>query len=217
MLTLLTRERGRVSALARGCRKQGSKLLSSCDVFCCAQFAFDKKAGRYYVTQAQPTKNFYLLRKNMPALMTGALFLEICEKVAMPEQPGPRLFALLANALFQMEAGRPPREVFIFFVYKLLDILGLRPELQSCALCGKPPANRLNLSAGGVVCAACHGEEVPKDYLPAIAAILSTPSKQIGQIPLPADPGFYRLAVRWLKDALESEPRSLKLMENMLL
>ena len=31
-----------------------------------------------------------------------------------------------------MEAGRPPREVFIFFVYKLLDILGLRPELQSC-------------------------------------------------------------------------------------
>ena len=73
MLTLFSREWGRVEALACGCRKPTSALLASTDVLCCAQFGFRIKEGRYYVTQAEPKTNFYDIRKNMNALMMALL------------------------------------------------------------------------------------------------------------------------------------------------
>ena len=99
MLTLFSREHGRIDALARGCRKQGSPLLASCDVFCCADFAFHVHKGRYFVTQAAIRENFFALRQNMQALMTAAVLSEVCERVVMPAEGNPRLFALLAGAI----------------------------------------------------------------------------------------------------------------------
>ena len=57
MLTLFSREHG---ALMRwpGLPQAGSPLLASCDVFCCADFAFHVHKGRYFVTQAAIRENF---------------------------------------------------------------------------------------------------------------------------------------------------------------
>lgn len=213
MLTLFSREWGRVEALARGCRKPTSALLASTDVLCCAQFGFHIKEGRYYVTQAEPKTNFYDIRKNMNALMMALLLLEICEKTVMPAEPNGRLFALLAGALYALANGGDAKRVFLYFAYKMLDILGLRPMLDRCVVCGKPAANKLNIALGGAVCEDCPGEEVPAGYLEKIAEILQTPSKNIGKSKLPFDAAFYALAVRWLKSALDFEPKTLTLIK----
>lgn len=216
MLTLFSREHGRIDALARGCRKQGSPLLASCDVFCCADFAFHVHKGRYFVTQAAIRENFFALRQNMQALMTAAVLSEVCERVVMPAEGNPRLFALLAGANYALNGGKDPRSVFFFFVVKLLDILGLRPVTRHCALCGAPAASRLNLAAGGAVCASCPGEDVPPDTIPLMEKILATPSKAIGQTEIPMDANRAGLALRWLSDTLESEPKSLALLKTVM-
>ena len=59
MLTLFSKEGGRIDALCRGCRKQGSSLQSSSDVFCCSLFGMNVQKGRYYITQAVPKDNFF--------------------------------------------------------------------------------------------------------------------------------------------------------------
>ena len=60
MLTLLTPEKGKVSALARGIRKQGSSLFGTADVFSCTEFGFYIKKERYIVTQAVLKNSFII-------------------------------------------------------------------------------------------------------------------------------------------------------------
>ncbi|MBR6816477.1 MAG: DNA repair protein RecO [Clostridia bacterium] len=212
MLTLFSREWGRIDALARGCRKPASSLLAASDVLCCAEYAFHIKDGRYYITQAVPKTNFYDIRKNMNALMTALLLLEICEKTVMPAEPNGRLFALLAGALYALANGSDHKKVLLFFVYKMLDIQGLRPMLDACVLCGSEPATKINIAAGGVVCEHCTGEKVPPQYIEMIAGILHTPSKNIHTTELSYDKDFYNLGIRWLRSSLESEPKTLSLL-----
>ncbi|MGI6663996.1 MAG: DNA repair protein RecO [Christensenellaceae bacterium] len=213
MLTLFSQDWGRIDALARGCRKPASSLLSSCDVFCCATFSFNVSNDRYYITQAELKNNFFSIRKNMQAMMMGMLLLEITEKTVMPEQPNARMFALLASALHALSENAPPKKVFIFFVFKLLDILGLKPELDVCVLCGNMQVSGFNLAAGGTVCQDCPGETLSTEHIAAIRKIFQTPSRSMLAVALPYDEVIYDLALRLLTSTLEYEPKTLLLLQ----
>lgn len=212
MLTLFSQDYGKIDALCRGCRKPGSSLLSSSDVLCCSEFAFNVKDDRYYVTQAQPKTNFYDIRKNMKALLTSLLFVEVCEKTIMNDEPNRRLFALLAGALHALANGAESRKVLIFFIYKLFDVLGVRPELDTCVICGKKATNRINILAGGAVCEVCDGEDVPDFYISTMKRIFETPSKNILTTELMTDEGLADLSTRWLQNQIGAELKSLMLL-----
>lgn len=213
MLSILTRDFGKIDALCRGCRKQGSPLLGVSDTFCCAQYDFYVKKDRWYITQAVPKESFFHLRENMKALMAGAFFLEVCEKTAMPEDQSLRTFALLVNALFELNRGADAVQIFCFFVVKLLDILGLRPETDRCVLCGNPNVQKINIQEGGAVCADCPGEQVPPEFFAWIRLILSTPSRRMGELGVKFSREFAVFQKRWLTDVLEQRPRTLALLE----
>lgn len=209
MLTLFSPTYGKLSALARGCRKQGSALMSVSDTFCCAEFGLYKKKNHFTVTQAALRENFFGLRADLNALSAASAMTEACSSVAMENQPNPRLFSLLVNALYALEHGMPPANALCFFTFKLMDILGLRPELSACVLCGKPRADKLNLSAGGAVCEACPGETVPAVFFQNIVTILQTPSRRMAEVHYDQAAAFFSLAFRWLCSLLEFQPKSL--------
>ncbi len=213
ILTLLSQEEGKITAMARGCRKSASSLLSCTDVFCCAQYLFQVNKERYYITQAEQKASFYDIRKNMDALLAGMLFLEVAEKCAMPSDGSARLFALLASALHALSGKYSPRMATEFFVFKLLDILGLKPVINECALCGKKEVAKLNIPAGGGVCSACPGEEIDPAYFQAIGRILSTPSKNMASLELPVSKEFYELSLKWLRHALDMDIKALALLK----
>ena len=127
-------------------------------MFCCSDLQLYEKGGRYFVTQGVLRESFYGLRRDIKALMTATVLAEATAQVATAE-PNPRLFALLVNALYSAMKGQDAMSVFVFFQFKLLDILGLRPELGQCVSCGAAAAPRLNLALGGAVCEACLGSQ----------------------------------------------------------
>ena len=216
MLTLLTKERGKISALARGCRKPGNPLFGMTEVFVCSEFGFYRKNGRYTITQGVLVQNFYGIRKRLDAMLTASVVTEACE-LAGTEQPNARLFALLANVLFALDrAENQTKPVFVFFVIKLLDIIGMRPITDRCVCCGKKRADKINMALGGAVCEACPGERVPPRYFSQIETILSQPSKHIARISLEADDAFVLFCARWLASGIMYQPKSLKVMLNML-
>ena len=51
ILTLVTRERGKLTATARGCRKPQSKLLTAASPFCYGEYVLNERNGRFYVSQ----------------------------------------------------------------------------------------------------------------------------------------------------------------------
>lgn len=214
LLTLLTRDFGVVHALARGCRKQGSHLLASADVFCCAQYSIKMHKGRAIIVQTVLKDNFYALRKRIKALMAATVFAEVCEYVAMPENESARLVALLGSALFALANGANVDDVLFFFSIKLLDILGATPMLDRCVSCGSADIVGVDINEGGAVCENCGGVRISQEEFALIQKALKTPSKNLSQLSgIPQRMAL--LAKDWMCVAIDREPRSLKLFDSI--
>lgn len=215
MLTLLTRDSGKLSCLARGARKQNNGLFGLSDMFVCAEFGFYKRGGKYIVTQGVLRQNFYNIRVDAEAMAVAAVLTESCEKAATEGEGDPRMFALLAGALFALDRGARPGDVFCFFVIKLLDVLGMRPQTECCVSCGAVPAAKLNIALGGTVCEECFGERVPEEFLKDIRGILSTPSKNMKEYRMQSGYDFLLFCSKWLSHVLMLQPKSLKVMHSI--
>ena len=215
MLTLLTQDNGKISCLARGARKQNNPLFGLTDIFVCAEFGFYQRSKKYIITQGVLRQNFYNIRINAEAMAVAAVIAESCEKAAMEGEADPRLFALLAGALFALDNGAVPTDVFCFFVIKLLDVLGMRPQTEQCVSCGAEAVNKISMSLGGAVCEHCAGEMVPVEYLEDIRTILRTPSKDMMAYLSESGHDFMLFCSKWLMQALMIQPKSLKVMHSI--
>lgn len=146
MLTLLSPTRGRIEAVARGCRKPKSQLLGASELFALGEFELYEKGGRITVTGASLTETFYSLRQDWDRLNCGIYLLSLCEAVAQPGQNAQELFMLLLHTLsrltFTDQAWRP---LISGFLLHFAAIEGEKPRLNHCVRCGR----RLSLEEGG--------------------------------------------------------------------
>ena len=58
ILTILTRNNGKIKAIAKGCRKPKSSLLSSSEVFVFSEFVLYKGTNFYHISQAVTRETF---------------------------------------------------------------------------------------------------------------------------------------------------------------
>lgn len=164
MLTLLTPDRGRVDALARGCRRPRSPLMSASEVFCTGEYLLFTQRDRATLTSCAIHDSFYPLRLDIHRLAYGVYLLNLCEAAAQPDQPCPELFWLLIRFLSRLSYDAPRnRGLCSAFLLHYAAQLGYKPRLMHCALCGRRLAAQEQVSwhdrAGGLVCPACRSQE----------------------------------------------------------
>lgn len=158
ILTILTRNNGKVKAIAKGCRKPKSSLLSSSEVFVFSELVMYKGSNFYHISQATPRQTFYNIRKDLLRLSYANYFSELAEAVSEEEMPNERLFLLLAKALYYLSTGEIPMGlIHLAYQLKLMDISGYRPNLGRCVICReeKEVYKRFSIQLGGVVCGDC--------------------------------------------------------------
>lgn len=95
----------------------------------------------------------------------AAVATELTAVFTEDHQPQPEVHKLLQETL-QLLKERNPRIVVLSFALKLLDLVGLAPQVEACVVCGSPIAAEENAwfspLQGGIVCNGCHnssGEE----------------------------------------------------------
>lgn len=156
ILTVLTPDRGRLSVIARGARRKGSRVAAACQLLAYSEMTLYEK-GRWIMLDAADTiELFDGLRQDLTALSLAAYFAELTEAVS--DGSGGDVLPLLLNALYALSAlKKPPQLVKPAFQFRLMALAGYEPMADGCALCGAPqPENpMLDVVHGVVHCGKC--------------------------------------------------------------
>ncbi len=211
MVSILTREYGRVDALFRGCRKQGSALLASSCEFVCADYSLYKKGDRFIAMQGIVVRSFFDVTKDGANFALANCLCDICAKVAVQNQPAHKLYALLASCLYNLCSGARCESVFGFFVLKLMDILGMRPILDRCAVCGSGEVSGIKFAVSGATCNKC-AEPLKVGAVAQMANVYKIASKDMEKWANPLNNEFF---AEWLAYILGEYPKSLKIYLQM--
>ena len=220
IITLLTRQHGRVRAVAKGVRRTTSRWGSRLEPF--NHFDLQLAEGRSLdvITQAETLDPFHSrLGLDYDRYTAGTVMLETADRlVAEEREPSPQQFLLLVGGLRAMSGGlKAPSQVLDSYLLRSLAVAGWAPSFEHCARCGEEGPHRwFNPAAGGVLCAACR---VPGSASPAAGTITVLGALLAGDWPVveSADPRHLKEAsgvvAAYLAWHLERGLRSLAYLE----
>ena len=165
ILHVYTRDRGRISAIAKGVRRSKSRFGGRLEPFShVALVLHEGRSDLMTVTGADSIRTHRRLREDGPAIDCAARACDAVGRLFETAEPHPEVFHLLLNelALLDADAGKATHANQLAFRMKLLLAAGLAPQLSACASCGEHEHLRgFSGAAGGVVCAACEAGAFP--------------------------------------------------------
>jgi DNA repair protein RecO (recombination protein O) len=161
VVTLFTREFGKVQALAKGGRRPKGPFESALDLLALCRILFLRKSSDALdlLTEAKLERRFRPPAGSLAALYAGYYVAELLAKLTENNDPHPELFDEADRALLALRAGADPGPILFRFELMALRLLGHLPSLDDCAECGAavPTAPRVpfGLTAGGLLCPNC--------------------------------------------------------------
>ena len=158
VLTIFTRKLGKVSAIAKGAKRNKSSLLSSSQVFSYSNFTLKKQGNMYRVNQSETIKNFYNIAYDIDAFSYATYIASLVEGSIYENQTNNRLFVLLAQTLY-LYTQKDIDKTFITkaFELKFLDYVGFKPIVNKCVNCQSTnmKGSVFNVDEGGILCENC--------------------------------------------------------------
>ena len=164
MLTLLSPTRGRIDALARGCRRPKSPLLNASELFALGDFMLYARQEHATLTSASLIETFYPLRSDFDRLSVGVYLLNLAEAAAQPGENCRELFLLLLHTLSRLTfSDQPWKPLTAGFLLHYAALEGLKPRLQHCVRCGAKLTDAtpvaFDLGSGGLCHLTCPDRE----------------------------------------------------------
>jgi DNA repair protein RecO (recombination protein O) len=140
ILTLYTKEFGRMSAIAKGCRSPQSKYASAFEVGSHINVVLYKKSTREVqnISDASVKTAFLGITASLEKLSAMHQIVELIRLATEDEETQPKIFALLAETLWRVDQSkRNIGNFFFYFQVKLVTLLGFKPSFEECVLSGK--------------------------------------------------------------------------------
>lgn len=153
-IALLTRERGKIYAVARGARKANARLAGVSEPITHTSFGIAIGKSNNYITQAQPLHGFAHIRDDYKRLLCGLAFAEILDAMLPLDEPVSQVFDIALAGLFSIESVAEPLAALSWVDLKLMEASGYSPQFSECANTGESlPAGKVFLSpaSGGAV------------------------------------------------------------------
>jgi len=178
IITLLTRERGVVRAVAKGVRKTSSRFGGRLEPFMHVDLQLAEGRSLDIITQVETLNPFARdLGSDYPAYTAGTAMLETAERLVSEDgEPAVQQVQLLVGALKALVAGRStPSLILDSYQLRALAVAGFAPSFDACARCGvEGPHRSFHAPSGGMLCPDCRvsGSAAPSPITVALLAAL---------------------------------------------
>ncbi|PSQ80009.1 MAG: DNA repair protein RecO [Bacteroidetes bacterium QS_1_63_11] len=133
IVTLYTREKGKLGVMAKGARRPKSSFGATLQPMAYTQVVFYYKPTRTLQTLSESShvESFHRLRRNLTSITVGFRIVELVDALMETEDAQPEVFALLVHALRRLNA-REARvtNVWPYVQLQLAQILGVAPAVR---------------------------------------------------------------------------------------
>lgn len=140
-VVLLTKERGKLAAFARGARRPGNRLMAPTNPFSFGQFRLFEGRTSYNLSEAEISNYFEELRADFAGAYYGMYFLELCDYYARENNDETGMLKLLYQSLRALLSDRfSNRLVRCIFELKVIMVNGEFPGIKGGGLLGESAA-----------------------------------------------------------------------------
>ena len=161
VLTLFTREFGRLGALAKGAKRLKGPFAGALDLLSVCRIVLIRKHSESLdlLTEAELVKGFAPDRNRLQVLYAGYYVAELLRELTEDYDPHSALFDAAVECLRGLESKVNPQLAVRRFELATLRETGHLPQFAACVACGRVmTGNRsvtFSAAAGGVLCPSC--------------------------------------------------------------
>jgi DNA repair protein RecO (recombination protein O) len=161
IVTLFTREFGKVGAVAKGARRPKGPFESALDLLALCRIVFLHKSSDALdlLTEAKLLRRFRPPGHDLASLYAGYYVAELLLELTDEDDPHPELFDAADQTLLGLSSGGRVARLILRFEMTALRVLGHLPSLSQCADCSEPVVDAARMAFGlldgGVLCGNC--------------------------------------------------------------
>lgn len=168
-VNILTKDKGVISAFAKGSRNLKSRLVSATSLLSYSDFTLYERNGKYYIDNAEVKKVFHSVQADIETLSLTMYFCDIVFHQGATEENAGMLLRLFLNSLHMLNEKKLSRDsVKFIFELRFMTLSGYMPNLLQCSGCGTAEEEvfYFDVTGGNIYCLACLSEEQKSHYIP---------------------------------------------------
>ena len=160
LVTLYSRNSGKLRAVVRGARKPTSKMVGHLEPLNRAELSLarSRPGGIDTITQAQVLEGFGPLKASLEGVSRGIYLAELIDGYGVEGSANPELYSVLLDTLRTLNDSPDADLALRYFELHLLKCSGFMPELYRCVECSEtlaPEEHLYSPEAGGTLCTRC--------------------------------------------------------------
>lgn len=156
IVTIYSREAGKVAGMARGAKKTNNRFSSISQPFTYGYFLIRGQRGLGTIYQAEVISPFRSIREDLIQTAYASYIVELLDKATAEREKNPFLFELLYQTLNYINEDYDPDIITNIFEMKMLNVFGLYPEMNVCAVCGNEEGPfGFSIKENGLLCHLC--------------------------------------------------------------
>lgn len=225
IVTLLTRDFGKVAAMAKGARRPKGPFEGSLDLLGVCRVVVLRKSSDVLdlLTEAKLLRRFRGAEKSLERLYGGYHVAEMLRLLTDDHDPHPELYDLAIQTLEQIDGSGDVASSLAYFDLQSLRLLGHAPGTDQCTGCGgevvPEPRVTFALLTGGILCRSCRPKHrqtiaVRTEVLEELKRLTSSDTFLPTQIPQALYGELRAVLNRYIQTIVGSVPRMQPFLPN---
>lgn len=188
IVTLLTRDKGKVGVMARGAKKPKSRTSSVTQPFIHGMFLIHIGSGLGSLSQGEMISSLRTIREDIVKTAYASYLAELTDKLMEEKKPDTFIYEQFLQSLIWLHEGKDPSIVTMMYELKMFKKAGFAPIVDHCVHCGRGEGPfSFSIREGGLLCFRCKDKDLDAyglpDPLPKLLKVfLHMDARRLGQI-----------------------------------